>query len=834
MLDVKPWIAGGFASEMVRLHPFDAKVQSAGKRPIEDSWQSQEVSSSDVESWSDQHINIGLRTRLYPCLDIDVDDPVLSAALETVAIDILGHTPVRTRSNSGRRALLYRLGGEEIKKIRIKFTYPDGGVNPDGKPPAVEILGAGQQTVVSGTHHTGAELQWSQQPVAADLATMSADGCNLLLDALRATLVDHGCTLIVPPLSGATPIVPPPPSGSWEREEPVIASALALLSPDCSYDDWIRIGQALHSVDSGHQGLDAWDRWSSTGQGYRGTKDLMTHWKSFHAEKGIGAGTLYAMAGLRGVQCIPPSERGRRAQPALVREGVPSPPDSRDADRPDIQITCELADMGNQLEAAFIARPVGLYQRCHQLVRVMRDGVLPGATQRDQGSLTIGQAPSPHLVDLSQQVARWVKWNATKKEWVEARPDAQAVGAYSSRSEWRIPNLSGIVTGPTMRPDGSILCTPGYDRSTGLIYDGRGVTFAAVSDRPTIDDARSALKRLQNVFRDFPFVSFVDRDATVAAILTAVARPAISGCVPAFSVSATAAGTGKTLLVDAVSMVAVGHRAAKVAQSESDEETKKLMLSLALAGDPIVLWDNLHHAFGGAAIDLAITAGTIQDRILGASEMRTVPWRAVCFATGQNMSYRGDIVRRVIPINLDAEMEHPEQRSGFATPRLLEWIDQNRPTFLVDALTLLRAYYVAGRPDPVPPLGSFEDWSGLVCGAIVWSGGENPIDGQKQIASMADDARGDLARLLSAWWARFGRSRHTTSEALAVVDSPDLHDALCVLDRRHEEGHGPPSVKRISKALSKYKKTVTDGMRLNGLENGKTKVIEWWVEQVSK
>ena len=40
------------------------------------------------------------------------------------------------------------------------------------------------------------------------------------------------------------------------------------------------------------------------------------------------------------------------------------------------------------------------------------------------------------------------------------------------------------------------------------------------------------------------------------------------------------------------------------------------------------------------------------------------------FATGNNLSYRSDFVRRVVPIALDARMERPEERTGFRHPQL--------------------------------------------------------------------------------------------------------------------------------------------------------------------
>ena len=77
--------------------------------------------------------------------------------------------------------------------------------------------------------------------------------------------------------------------------------ALTYISPDCDYQQWIELGQALHTA-FGEQGLAAWGSWSSTGAKYKGSKDIEIHWKSFHQGKGISLGTLFHMAKENGYQ----------------------------------------------------------------------------------------------------------------------------------------------------------------------------------------------------------------------------------------------------------------------------------------------------------------------------------------------------------------------------------------------------------------------------------------------------------------------------------------------------------------------------------------------------
>jgi putative DNA primase/helicase len=86
----------------------------------------------------------------------------------------------------------------------------------------------------------------------------------------------------------------------------------------------------------------------------------------------------------------------------------------------------------------------------------------------------------------------------------------------------------------------------------------------------------------------------------------------------------------------------------------------------------------------------------------------------------------GDMTRRALRGALDPGCERPELRV-FDVENPLDRAKRERAAFVRDALTVLRAYIIAGRPDPVPALGSFAEWSKLVPSALVWLGLPNPV-----------------------------------------------------------------------------------------------------------
>jgi hypothetical protein len=122
---------------------------------------------------------------------------------------------------------------------------------------------------------------------------------------------------------------------------------------------------------------------------------------------------------------------------------------------------------------------------------------------------------------------------------------------------------------------------------------------------------------------------------------------------------------------------------------------RTLQRAAGIAGDPLILIDNVTRPLGSGALDAALTAGSIKDRQLGTHQTLEAPMQAVFFATGNNMTYESDTARRVVPIALDPQMERPEERTGFQHSPLLPWVTEQRPPLVAAALTILRAYFAA-------------------------------------------------------------------------------------------------------------------------------------------
>src|SRR5262249_12905807 len=89
---------------------------------------------------------------------------------------------------------------------------------------------------------------------------------------------------------------------------------------------------------------------------------------------------------------------------------------------------------------------------------------------------------------------------------------------------------------------------------------------------------------------------------------------------------------------------------------------------------------------------------------------------------------------------------------GFRHPDLLAWVREQRPRLVVAALTILRAYFVAGRPDMgCKRWGSFEAWSRLVANCLVWLGMADPQNTRFELEEQGDRVRHARRALLFGW-----------------------------------------------------------------------------------
>ena len=481
------------------------------------------------------------------------------------------------------------------------------------------------------------------------------------------------------------------------------------------------------------------------------------------------------------------------AEPEPAREPGTAEAPSVELGKPVIRVEAgRLPWITDEAEKCLTELDDGIFQRSDCLVRwaISRQETVHGI-HRPGGTAIIKPIDVDHLLDRLGKIANWVRWSERGKGLRPANvPKDVALTLLARSGLWDFPRLVGVITAPTLRPDGSTLEKPGYDAKTGLLFV-RQQEFPPIPDKPSKADGRAALDFiLREVLSGFPFVETYHRSAALSAALSVTVRHILRH-VPLHAFTAPKAGSGKSLLADCIAMIGTGYPAAILALSEDQAEMNKAITAILMQGDAVVNLDNIERgeALAGRELSKALTQEIYSGRVLGASKVVSLPSCCLWLATGNQLQISGDMTRRVIACEIDPECERPDEREF--SRDLYEWVPANRASLVVAALTALRAYIVAGKPrQDFKPLGGFADWSGLVRSALVWLGEEDPLTGRDSIED-ADLERAKLRSLLLAWHHAFRTAPATSKEAIfkatprtdpqtreEIIDSPELRDAL--------------------------------------------------------
>jgi hypothetical protein len=243
-------------------------VRQFGKIP---SWYSPQGGASGIRTWSariitaaerarwaaDSRLGMCVRTRAVRAIDVDVDDEELAHAIDMTILERVS-LPVRTRANSHKFLLAFRLEGDYRKRV-IKTARG-----------AIEFLADGQQFIVAGTHPSGMRYEWLPH-LPTEIPTITPEQFESLWATLQAQFGVHA------------------PQDSTEREHAPktngadhtllttiddatltdLKSALAwppLLEAAASNSVWSEIGMALLSL--GAQGRELWLEFSRNAPKY--------------------------------------------------------------------------------------------------------------------------------------------------------------------------------------------------------------------------------------------------------------------------------------------------------------------------------------------------------------------------------------------------------------------------------------------------------------------------------------------------------------------------------------------------------------------------------------
>ncbi|MFE0875375.1 bifunctional DNA primase/polymerase [Streptomyces smyrnaeus] len=446
-----------------------------------------------------------------------------------------------------------------------------------------------------------------------------------------------------------------------------------------------------------------------------------------------------------------------------VAEGDGAPPSLRVvSSRPELDITNEADALDGVLRLMANEQLPDLYKRSGGPCWVARD---------DNGAPLVQQLGTDNLrAYMAEHVTSFtVKRDpdgieSEERELLMPKTCSTILG----RKDWPLPELRGVVTSPVIRPDGSLLNSPGYDRDTGLYLQPR-VPIRRLQPTVTpesLDRARDIV--LSQMLADFPWVADSDRAHFLGALLTPILRPYFHGPTPMWVFTATAPGSGKSLLKD---ILTATYGVADTAWPENDTELRKsITTQLYTTGQPVVVFDNLPNGYiiKTPLISSLLTGEFWGDRVLGSTASVTMPNDRVWVLTGNALRVGGDNARRTMWVRLDPDCPNPDQRDGFKVGDLRPWLRANASTVVAALVTMVRAWLAAGAPTVRVRKGDYSEWASMLAGLLEFI----EVPGwmaDRQAAAEQDDEALEWMGLLVAWRQKFGAQPVTVGAVLSGV-----------------------------------------------------------------
>jgi putative DNA primase/helicase len=158
----------------------------------------------------------------------------------------------------------------------------------------------------------------------------------------------------------------------------------------------------------------------------------------------------------------------------------------------------------DQTEAALLQVGARILQRAGQLVEPISQKRPAADGRKTQVTILKPLTPLTLAYRLTQFGCTFKRRDVRSKKWKAIDPPDRIMRGLLERGEWQFPTVTGVISVPTLRPDGSILQKCGYDVVTGLwLEPDANVQLPAIPDDPSEAEARAALNTLLDLLKEF-------------------------------------------------------------------------------------------------------------------------------------------------------------------------------------------------------------------------------------------------------------------------------------------------------------------------------------------
>ena len=326
-----------------------------------------------------------------------------------------------------------------------------------------------------------------------------------------------------------------------------------------------------------------------------------------------------------------------------------------------------------------------------------------------------------------------------------------------NRTDKVYPELSEVKASPYFGPEGRLILREGYDAhsETFLALENLGVPDVPAKPRPF--HVIRAKRLLTEVICDFPLDGVESRQEIfargllnrgeplpsfahiVCLIIERAVRLMIDGPTPVYTPTKPAPGTGAGALIGAVTLMAIGKKAAAEPMPSDDTEYAKVMGAHISNASEYSFFDNMNAAIDLGTFASNVSEGRVRTRLLGSSRMIEAEVRHTWIAAANNIKGTTEILRRMVMIELDAKVANPEQRKpegGWLHAELPRWINENRADLVWAVLVLVQNWIAKGMvPWEGQPKASFEAWSRVMGGILRDAGIRGFLENENRLRS---------------------------------------------------------------------------------------------------
>lgn len=425
-----------------------------------------------------------------------------------------------------------------------------------------------------------------------------------------------------------------------------------------------------------------------------------------------------------------------------------------------------------------------------------------------------------------------------------------------------VPELTGLTTIPLITPKGRVV-------DNEHAYDPELKVFFSCSKPYTKMYPDEAVRILREPFVDFPFAGAMvksykeggvgnlefgrlegDREllcgdigryhaAAISAVLAAVVRPAISIC-PAYVITSSQYSDGKSVLSNIISSIVgmePGTANSPLTRGGNDEEQEKQISSALARGKRVIIYDNHDGEFRSAALTETLTSSQPEFRVLGKSEVRSIPNRSMFVINGVNIVLASDLQTRSILIRLARRDVDPHRK--FKHYDVAGWAHNNHASLVSAAISLIE--WALQRPDgDWRPSHRFKDWDKLVRRTMLLAFGVDisppSVEDEDRTLDPVEEAKSQfLLWLLGRWEAgiRSKESKHhffSRDMAQQVCENTEEESWVNVLSKRAHH----PIDQKMGRCLAAIKDVPFEsGGKVYVLRAGVwSSKMKYWVEQV--